>query len=278
MKPAFPPCSSRILKLEALIRRYSTSCQFSTQLRLYKAFAFCMPGLTNFSFMIREQLIIRQLHRLLYFPIPIPPIKLRMIAAGYLKWMKSKYSLPGFVEVEPHDTVVDCGAYIGGFGLAVAELADRVHLFEPAPNNRYCCERNSQQFANIVVHGCGLYDVDTVIDLNMSISSVEHSLLKPDSGSNDTVLPITVRRLDTVLHDYHASNATLDFLKIEAEGVEPEVLAGAISMRPRKIAIDISPERDGTSPEEQCRLQLSQYGYDIVVRGSVLFARLHALR
>lgn len=278
MRQSFPPCPAYILELEALTRRYSTNYPIPTRLRLYQALALCVPGLTRFSFTIGEQIVIRQSKRLLYFPLQIPPIKLRMIAVGYLKWMISKYTLPGFVEVEPHDTVVDCGAYIGGFGLAAAELADRVHLFEPAPDNLLCCQRNSQQFANIVVHGIGLYDVDTDIKLNMSDSSVEHSVLTPDSSPTDTALPIAVARLDTVMHDFYESNATVDFLKIEAEGVEPEVLAGAISMRPRKIAIDISPERNATSPEEQCRRQLSRCGYDIVVRGAVLFARLHALR
>ena len=68
----------------------------------------------------------------------------------------------------------------------------------------------------------------------------------------------------------------LDFVKIEAEGVELEVFAGLGTIRPRKFAIDVSPERDGQSPAEEFRTRLEAQGYKVRQRAHVMFARCEA--
>jgi hypothetical protein len=62
-------------------------------------------------------------------------------------------------------------------------------------------------------------------------------------------------------------------VKIEAEGVELEVFDGLESIRPRKLAIDVSPERDGESPAEEFKSRLAKINYEFRHRGHVLFAR-----
>jgi tetratricopeptide (TPR) repeat protein len=108
--------------------------------------------------------------------------------------------------------------------------------------------------------------------LNISPSSVEHSLLRPDDGQ-----VVEVREIDVVsLKDYadRSGITEFDFVKIEAEGVELEVFDGLDDLRPRKLAIDVSPERDGVSPADEFRERLTHLGYEIRQRGHVMFAKL----
>jgi FkbM family methyltransferase len=206
------------------------------------------------------------------FPDPVPLVKLSHILFGYRAWQERK--LPGFVEVEPGDVVVDCGAYVGGFTLSAAEKASAVHAFEPERANFACLARNFDGRANVVLNRCALYDATGETRLNVSESSVEHSLLAPDDGTVLRTEAVEMVRLD----DYcrRVGLDRLDFVKIEAEGVELEVFDGLGDLRPRKLAIDVSPERNGESPAEAFSERLMATGYEIRQRGHVMFGRFLA--
>jgi len=66
----------------------------------------------------------------------------------------------------------------------------------------------------------------------------------------------------------------LDFVKLEAEGVEIEVFEGLGELKPRKFAIDVSPERNGESPGPELTVRLEELGYNTHQRGHVLFAHI----
>jgi hypothetical protein len=110
------------------------------------------------------------------------------------------------------------------------------------------------------------------MNLNISPSSVEHSLLTPDDSQ-----VIEVREIDVVtLKDYadRCGMTEFDFVEIEAEGVELEVFEGLDDLRPRKLAIDVSPERNGKSPADEYRERFVALGYEIRQRALVMFAKL----
>jgi len=109
--------------------------------------------------------------------------------------------------------------------------------------------------------------------LNVLFSAVEHSFLDPDDGGLIETLNIPVQRLDTY---FAAVGNQPDFVKIEAEGVEVEVLAGQGELRPSKIAIDASPERNAMSPNDEMTATLEGMGYTCQRRRYMLFARLNA--
>ena len=93
----------------------------------------------------------------------------------------------------------------------------------------------------------------------------------PDDGQ-----VIDVREIDVItLKDYVQQKkiVKLDFVKIEAEGVELEVFDGLQDLRPRKLAIDVSPERNGESPADEFRERLMPLGYEIRQRRHVMFAK-----
>ena len=167
--------------------------------------------------------------------------------------------------------MVDCGCYVGGFAMSAAKLAGSVHVFEPESNNIACIQRNLAAFDNVSINELGLYSETRELILNVAESSVEHSILKPDVGSVLEERQIAVTRID----DYCRTQGIgqIDFFKVEAEGVEFEVLEGLGDQRPRKIAVDVSPERDNESPVEMISSWLMDRGYEVQTRLNVLFAK-----
>jgi FkbM family methyltransferase len=228
------------------------------------------PILSGYSYTIGDNSItIHQSGRDIHIPTSIPPVKHVLLAYGYAEWLKRKYTNPGICEVEPGDVVLDCGAYVGGFSMGVAETASKLLSFEPSPVNFACLEKNAAQFTNVIVYPMGLGRKNETRELNLSSSSVEHSFLAPDRGRISGTHSVEVQTIETVVSE--AGIETLDFLKIEAEGFEVEVFQGLGQVQPRKIAIDVSPERNGESPKEFFAKELGAKGYDLVLRGNVLF-------
>ena len=215
---------------------------------------------------------IEQNSSLVYFSKPMPDIIYIHILCGYEEWLKRKYSLPGFVEVEEGDVVIDCGGYVGGFSISAQKIARQVHIFEPNVNNFNACLKNFKEKRNVIVSDLGLYNSDGVVKFHVSSNNVEHSILTPDSGAVLSTEEISVITLNSYANKNNID--AIDFLKLEAEGVELEILDGLGNIRPKKIAVDISPEREGCSPKLHFISRLSSLGYQVKVRGNVLFAKL----
>lgn len=275
-QPYFPNRSVSLLTVESQYRAHVSQLDEAARYRAYTAFTHQHPRFVTSTFHADgSQVVVRQADRDIAFPRPLPLIKYAHISCGYEEWLEHKYSLPGFVTVERDDIVVDCGAFVGGFSIGAARTAGAVHVFEPEPANVACIERNFDGVDTVVVNPCGLFTRTGTEWLNVSESGVEHSMLQPDDGDAVGRISIQVTRLD----DYCSTRSLdrLDFVKVEAEGVELEVLLGLGEMRPVKIAVDVSAERDGTSPATQITSLLAGWGYETRQRGNVLFAR-HASR
>jgi FkbM family methyltransferase len=274
-EPFFPNQSAAVQSMEFRFRTEAAKLPQTSRLALYEIFSSCLPSFTPTVFRVTDGVVIaRQNGREIAFPDPLPLVKFGHIIFGYEEWLQRKYCLPGFVEVAPGDVVVDCGAYVGGFSISAAMVAAQVHAFEPEAANFACLARNFRAVGNVVLNQAGLYSETRRIGLNISASSVEHSLLMPDDGNL-----VEVREIDvTTLRDYldQRAIAQLDFLKLEAEGVELEIFDGLHGILPRKIAIDVSPERNGESPADDFCERLMPLGYKILQRGNVMFARLES--
>jgi FkbM family methyltransferase len=204
------------------------------------------------------------------FPTPLPRIKLAHIVCGYAELIFRKYNLPGFVEVEDGDIVIEIGAFVGGFTMKACEQASKIFSFEPAPGNFDCLNRNLSSRTNVSMMMSGAGSATGNARLNLSTSAVEHSFLSPDEGASGESLLTPMVRLDDFIRDESISR--VDFLKLEAEGFEIEVFEGLGEFQALKLAIDVSPERDGQSPEGYFREALTP-DYEIKQRGNVLFAK-----
>lgn len=181
-----------------------------------------------------------------------------------------KYQSAGFVEVEPSDTVVDVGAYVGEFTRAAADIAQRVIALEADPHTYPALERNTVAIENVETALVALAD-DTVESEFLAASNpTESSLVDVDKGDFETVELETVR-LDEFLQRQDVDK--VDFLKIDAEGMEPEVLAGTTDIEVEKVAVDAGPERFNESPMEAVRSYLEDRGYAVRTSDSMVYGR-----
>ena len=62
------------------------------------------------------------------------------------------------------------------------------------------------------------------------------------------------------------------YVKIEAEGFEPEIVRGLGDLKPRVITIDATPERNGQSPRDEIKQILGSKGYKFRDTQRCLFA------
>ncbi|MCK6417469.1 MAG: FkbM family methyltransferase [Alphaproteobacteria bacterium] len=202
---------------------------------------------------------------------PVPLSIVHMMAVGAERWLREKYQMPGFVEVEPGDLVVDCGAFAGLFSRSAHERAQMIFAFEPSPLNHKALLQNIAGYARIRPQACGLYYEDKQAALNMSATHFDDSLLAPDEQATGQTQSIVLRRFENWARENNVTQ--VDFFKLEAEGVENEVLEGISSIPVRKFAVDCSPEREGKSNINEIRAALENRGYATKSRRYMLFAR-----
>lgn len=169
----------------------------------------------------------------------------------------------------PRDGVVaDIGGNIGTTALAFAAAVPEgtVHVFEPSPEMLGCLRRNVELSGadNVTVHACGLGDRATTASLQVAIPGNPGSAyLSREPATTGT--PVEVRRLDDVL----ATTPRLDFVKIDVEGLELQVLRGATELLRRHrpaVLFELNEQalrRGGSSGRETVAF-LQQLGYRLV--------------
>jgi FkbM family methyltransferase len=181
----------------------------------------------------------------------------------YFTYLAEKYTQQGF-DILPTDTVIDCGAFVGGFTVAAVRAgAKRVISVEPSSRNFRCLNLNvaRQGFTGkVTTLNNGLGNEPGVMNLNLSESGCDDSLLEPDEGATGKTEQVKIITLAGMVKEFDISSENL-FLKVEAEGFEPEIIQGLGDIRPRVITVDITPERDGDSPLETIREMLVAKGY-----------------
>jgi FkbM family methyltransferase len=127
--------------------------------------------------------------------------------------------------VRPGMTVVDVGGNIGIYTRCFAGLAGpsgRVHSFEPGPANYAHLKENTRRLANVVINHAAVGERNGVIKLFMSDElNVDHRTF--DSGDGRRSVEVPVVSLD----DYFKPGQKVDFIKIDVQGYEWNVLQGA---------------------------------------------------
>lgn len=158
----------------------------------------------------------------------------------------------GPIKIEPDDILMDIGANVGEFSRAAAGEGARVFSIEPDPNAFRCLAFNAPQATPLAV---AVGDEDGFAEIFLSTAGADSSFVNPTSES----ALVKGRTVNTLMKELGLDR--IDFLKIEAEGFEPEVLAGAVPVldRIRKIAIDCGPERHGKHTFEQCEAILDNF-------------------
>lgn len=143
--------------------------------------------------------------------------------------------------VRPGNVVVDVGANIGWYTLMAASKGAHVWAFEPDPENFALLQRSIAKngFRNIRAEPVAISDHAGQVSLWCSdLSAGFHSLVR--SAGNR---PIEV---EACTLDARFPTETIDLLKVDVEGGEPEVLFGATRLlregRIRWIVMEWNPE------------------------------------
>jgi FkbM family methyltransferase len=169
-------------------------------------------------------------------------------------------------ETRPGMTVVDVGAHIGYYTLLFAKnvgATGRVISFEPAPNNFAVLAKNVELnglahvrlFDSAIFSRCGKITISIPDHSNSGEASVSQSVGATHVQVNSTTLDAVSSSLD--LHP--------DFLKIDVEGSETDVLAGAQKTIRRcrpKMLIELH-HFDGNLKANPVPTLLASMGYDV---------------
>lgn len=161
--------------------------------------------------------------------------------------------------VRPEDTCFDIGANIGYFSLLMAKLASRgvVHSMEPVPFNFQLLNTNVQlnRLSNVRARMLAVSDVTGTAEFTVASDGAYSSFLDTKRKPVESRIVVETISLDKYCEEN--SIARIDCLKVDVEGAEGKVLAGATGIlsdparRPRFVIMELF------NP------MLMQYGRDI---------------
>lgn len=182
--------------------------------------------------------------------------------ARRLQLMGDTYFLP-LIAFQPGDLVVDCGANVGELKFWFVENGLDIEYvgIEPSPLEYRCLEENVAPSRAV---NCGLWDRDGELEFFVSSQMADSSLIEPPEY--DEIIKVPTQRLDSLM-----PNRSIRLLKLEAEGAEPEALAGCegILDRIEYISADLGFERGvgQTSTLAAVTNYLLSRGFEIVANG-----------
>jgi FkbM family methyltransferase len=174
--------------------------------------------------------------------IHIPHVRLAgSFRNGINVWLESvaeKYLGETGYSPREGDVVVDIGAGYGEFALWCADAGARVVAFEPDPLAFACLERNVASLGGVMIVPCALWKERANLRLHGSADTTGSSLIE-DGKANSRNADVEAWPLDQL--DLIVRLPVIDFMKVDGEGVEPEILTGGVRAlrRTRILSIDV---------------------------------------
>lgn len=187
-------------------------------------------------------------------------------------WLLSDYRLPEDL-VRSGDIVIDVGANIGELGGWVESKGARYIAFEPDPNAHKALKMNVRSDD---LFQTALSEKTGTAEFYLNTAEADSSLFQPNTSSE--VIKVEVATLDGFFQDYGIPD-TIRLMKIEAEGMEPEILRGGakILQNVEFLAVDAGPERGGENTVPGVFKAIQGMGFEVIdcylQRGTFLFAK-----
>lgn len=199
----------------------------------------------------------------LMLPTPRRILRYRGGIAWRIAKLARRYGCPDFYEPHEGDVVLDVGSNVGEFSLYAVSKGAQAYAFEPDPSVYACLSHNLQRFPDAKGLKLALWSERTTLRFYSAAEKADSSFFEPDSQVRE-VIELEAWPLDDIA-DIVALER-IDFLKIDGEGAEPEILQGAKEtlQRTRRIAIDVGPERLGESTRDAVIEILEASGFLIV--------------
>lgn len=175
---------------------------------------------------------------------------------------------------ERHNFAIDIGGHVGLWSVDMANQFKELIIFEPIEENRECLIKNMSDrgITNYRLHKCALGSIDGHTKLNKELDNSGNPFVDLENGTED----VQVKKLDNF------GFKRVDFIKIDVEGYELEVLKGAEhTLKVCKPIIvletkDKHYERYGTNFREIKRwLEARSYVIDNVINSEAIFYNKH---
>ncbi|MGY8701320.1 MAG: FkbM family methyltransferase [Candidatus Poseidoniales archaeon] len=148
-----------------------------------------------------------------------------------LKTGKACDAVPWLDRISPlinaEDTIFDVGGNIGVIAHWFSTKAKLVHAFEPHPDNIAIIESQSRlrNASNLHLHKYAVGQSESEMDLCVKGFHGHHSLGDVNNSPTIGHIKVQVRTLDNIANDFVIPR--INFLKIDVEGFEADVLIGA---------------------------------------------------
>lgn len=140
------------------------------------------------------------------------------------------------INFEPGDRIIDCGANVGEFYLAIKEIQPEISYFafEPSREEYELLKKNIQ---GCELHNLALWNYNGQVTFYLSPEGADSSVILPNSF--EKVVQVESAMLESWL------SKEVRLLKLEAEGAELEVLEGCGTRLSNIewISADLGPER-----------------------------------
>lgn len=158
---------------------------------------------------------------------------------------------------------LDIGANVGFYSFVLAAHGWKVTSFEPMSANHelidatMCANPNLKKMITMNKFGLGAKDDHCIIisgddNLGDGVSQCGDDAKKPIQAGYHQRATMDIRRLDDVLTEEHV--ASVDFVKMDVEGFECQVMAGGQSLltkyRPKLIQSEVWPAMQGCQPQD----------------------------
>lgn len=166
----------------------------------------------------------------------------------FIEWCKEKN--------KTFNLIVDIGAWCGTWTLSMQQFAKNIHCYEPNKLHYECLSRNLGMYSHIKLYNQALGNNDTFVKLTEE-SSTQNTRVLLQKGETK------INKLDSL------NLEGVDFIKIDVEGLEMEVLKGAKktlqNVEYLMIELNGNSEKYGSSKRD-IKEHLNALGFEVLIK------------